>query len=105
MITKKENGVFKDFAPSQEFSKILVRVKNETTGEIKLEEEFVNNEPRFYKTTKTFNVVAGERIAVGYEFTPTSATRGETYGLITEITDTAGIQISGAVSTINIQVP
>ena len=105
LMTKKESGIFKNFAPGQAFSKILVRVKNETTGEIKLEEEFVNNEPKTYKTQKTFSAVAGERIAVGYEFTPTGATRGQTYGLITEITNTGGIQISGAVSTININIP
>jgi len=102
--TKSEGGTFKEFAPSQAFSNILIRVKNQTTGEIKLEEVIVNNNTTTYRTIKTFNASIGDRITIGYEITPTNAAEGQKYEVITEITDKTGIQISGAVSTVIIDV-
>ena len=103
-VTHWEDGKYKDFAPQQAFGKILVRVKNQATGEVKLEEEFTHTHPTTYRTVKSFSAAAGERVAVGYEFTPTSGAKGS-YGLITEIVDTAGVRVPGAASTMTIKTP
>ena len=95
---------YKPFAPQQAFSKILVRVKNQETGVEKFTEEFTNTEIKTYRTTQTFSATAGEKITVGYEFTPQSGAKGN-YALNTEIIGSDGNQVPGAVSTMRIQAP